>query len=91
MRDTLRRTLALGVGVVAVLAAFAGQAIAAPPPPDGGTPTPMVVGGTQATKHFNMGDMYSRPGYMLELARQVKQVTTRPVMARPWRTAFWWT
>jgi len=40
-----------------------------------------VTGGTQATKHFNMGDMYSRPGYMLELARQVKQVTTRPVIA----------
>ncbi|MCE6996602.1 trypsin-like serine protease [Saccharothrix sp. S26] len=50
MRDTLRRTLALGTGIVAVLAAFAGHATAAPPPPDAGTPTPMVVGGTQAAK-----------------------------------------
>ena len=40
-----------------------------------------VTGGTQATKHLNMGDMYSQPGYMLELARQVKQITTRPVIA----------
>ncbi|PSL53628.1 proprotein convertase P-domain-containing protein [Saccharothrix carnea] len=50
MRDSVRKTLALGVGIVAVLAAFGGQAVAAPPPPDTGTPTPMVVGGTQATK-----------------------------------------
>nr|WP_053717521.1 trypsin-like serine protease [Saccharothrix sp. NRRL B-16348] len=50
MRDTVRKTLALGVGIVAALAAFGGQAVAAPPPPDTGTPTPMVVGGTQATK-----------------------------------------
>lgn len=40
-----------------------------------------VTGGTQATKHFNMGDMYSRPGYMLELARLAKQATTKPVIA----------
>jgi 2,4-dienoyl-CoA reductase (NADPH2) len=40
-----------------------------------------VTGGTQATKHFNMGDMYSRPGYMLELARQAKQATSKPVIA----------
>ncbi len=40
-----------------------------------------VTGGTQATKHLNMGDMYSQPGYMLELARQVKQVTKLPVIA----------
>ncbi|MEU4762277.1 trypsin-like serine protease [Actinosynnema sp. NPDC023794] len=50
MRDTVRRTLALGVGIVAALAAFGGQAIAAPPLPDAGNPTPMVVGGTQAAK-----------------------------------------
>jgi secreted trypsin-like serine protease len=50
VRDTVRRTLALGAGIVAVLAAFAGQAVAAPPSPDAGTPTPMVVGGTQAAK-----------------------------------------
>lgn len=40
-----------------------------------------VTGGTQATKHFNMGDMYSRPGYMLELARQAKQATSKPIIA----------
>ncbi len=40
-----------------------------------------VTGGTQATKHLNMGDMYSPPAYMLELARQVKRVTSRPVIA----------
>jgi 2,4-dienoyl-CoA reductase-like NADH-dependent reductase (Old Yellow Enzyme family)/thioredoxin reductase len=40
-----------------------------------------VTGGTQATKHFNMGDMYSQPGYMLELARQAKQATSKPVIA----------
>ncbi len=40
-----------------------------------------VTGGTQATKHFNMGDMYSQPGYMLELARQVKRMTDRPIIA----------
>ncbi len=50
MRYNARRTLALAVGIAATLAAFGGQAIAAPPPPDTGTPTPMVVGGTQAAK-----------------------------------------
>jgi secreted trypsin-like serine protease len=50
VRNTARRTLALAVGVAATLAAFGGQAIGAPPPPDAGNPTPMVVGGTQAAK-----------------------------------------
>ncbi len=40
-----------------------------------------VTGGTQATKHLNMGDFYSKPGYMLELARQVKSITKHPVIA----------
>ena len=40
-----------------------------------------VTGGTQETKHLNMGDFYSKPGYMLELARQVKSITKRPVIA----------
>lgn len=40
-----------------------------------------VTGGTQATKHLNMADMYSPPAYMLELAQQIKRVTTRPVIA----------
>lgn len=40
-----------------------------------------VTGGTQATKHLNMGDMYSKPAYMLELAQQVKRMTSRPVIA----------
>ena len=40
-----------------------------------------VTGGTQATKHLNMGDMYSPPAYMLDLARQVKRLTERPVIA----------
>jgi 2,4-dienoyl-CoA reductase-like NADH-dependent reductase (Old Yellow Enzyme family)/NADPH-dependent 2,4-dienoyl-CoA reductase/sulfur reductase-like enzyme len=40
-----------------------------------------VTGGTQATKHLNMADMYSPPAYMLELAQQVKRMTTRPVIA----------
>ncbi len=39
-----------------------------------------VTGGTQATKHLNMGDFYSPPGYMLELARQVKSITKKPVI-----------
>jgi 2,4-dienoyl-CoA reductase (NADPH2) len=39
-----------------------------------------VTGGTQATKHLNMGDFYSPPGYMLELARQVKGMTKKPVI-----------
>ncbi len=40
-----------------------------------------VTGGTQATKHLNMADFYSRPAYMLELAQQVKRMTSRPVIA----------
>ena len=40
-----------------------------------------VTGGTQATKHLNMADMYSPPAYMLELAQQVKRMTSRPVIA----------
>ncbi len=40
-----------------------------------------VTGGTQATKHLNMADFYSKPAYMLELAQQVKRVTYRPVIA----------
>jgi 2,4-dienoyl-CoA reductase (NADPH2) len=40
-----------------------------------------VTGGTQATKHLNMADMYSPPAYMLDLAQQVKRMTTRPVIA----------
>lgn len=40
-----------------------------------------VTGGTQATKHLNMADFYSPPAYMLELAQQVKRMTTRPVIA----------
>lgn len=40
-----------------------------------------VTGGTQATKHLNMGDMYSQPGYMVAMARQVKQHTSKPVIA----------
>lgn len=39
-----------------------------------------VTGGTQATKQFNMGDFYSPPGYMLELAKQVKGITNKPVI-----------
>lgn len=39
-----------------------------------------VTGGTQATKQFNMGDFYSPPGYMLELAKQVKGITKKPVL-----------
>ncbi|ONI80658.1 peptidase S1 [Saccharothrix sp. ALI-22-I] len=50
MRNTAGKTLALAAGVVAMLAAFGGQAVAAPPPPDSGNLTPMVVGGTQAAK-----------------------------------------
>ncbi len=44
------RAGALAAGVTAVLAAFAGQALAAPPPSDPGVFQPQVVGGSPVTK-----------------------------------------
>jgi len=40
-----------------------------------------VTGGNQATKHINVADFYSLPVYMLELAREVKKLTAKPVIA----------
>ena len=40
-----------------------------------------VTGGTQATKHINVADFYSLPVYMVDLAREVKKITSRPVIA----------